>query len=66
MTVAGIGGERLEHYAPALRLLARHRARLPFERAITHRVPLEDVAGALELSQTDAALKVLVAPNGDH
>jgi Zn-dependent alcohol dehydrogenase len=46
-------------------MLARHRDRLPFARAITHRVPLEGVGDALELAQTGAAMKVLVAPNGD-
>ncbi len=65
LTVLGIGGEVLEQYGPSLRLLARHRDRLPFARAITHRVPLEGVADALELSQTGAAMKVLVAPNGE-
>jgi Zn-dependent alcohol dehydrogenase len=54
----------LEQYGPTLRLLTRHQERIPFERAITHRVPLENVAEALELSQTGAAMKVLVAPNG--
>jgi threonine dehydrogenase-like Zn-dependent dehydrogenase len=64
LTVLGIGGEILEQYGPVLTMLARHRERLPFRAAITHRVPLEDVADALELSQTGAAMKVLVAPNG--
>jgi threonine dehydrogenase-like Zn-dependent dehydrogenase len=62
LTVLGIGGERIEHYAPSLRLLAHHRRRIPFERAITHRVPLAGAAAGLELSQTGAAMKVLVAP----
>jgi threonine dehydrogenase-like Zn-dependent dehydrogenase len=64
LTVLGIGGEILEQYGPTLRMLARHQDRLPFRAAITHRVPLEGVAQALELSQTGAAMKVLVAPNG--
>jgi len=66
LTILGIGGEVLEQYGPSLRLLARHRDRLPFARAITHRVGLEGVADALELSQTGAAMKVLVAPNGEN
>jgi L-iditol 2-dehydrogenase len=64
LTVVGIGGEVLGQYGPTLRMLARHRDRLPFHAAVTHRVPLDEVAGALELSQTGAAMKVLVAPNG--
>ena len=45
--------------------MERHRERLPFARAITHRVALEGVAEALELSQTGAAMKILVEPNAE-
>ncbi|HEY6779390.1 MAG TPA: zinc-binding dehydrogenase [Thermoleophilaceae bacterium] len=64
VTILGIGGETLDQYRPALDMLTRHRDRLPFARAITHRVSLDEVGSALELSQTGAAMKVLVAPNG--
>jgi L-iditol 2-dehydrogenase len=64
ITILGIAGETAQQYAPSLRMLARHQDRLPFRQAITHRVPLEDVAEALELAQTGAAMKGLVAPNG--
>jgi L-iditol 2-dehydrogenase len=63
--VIGIGGEALEQYGPSLRMLARYQDRLPFGRAVTHRVGLEEVEQALELAQTGAAMKVLVAPNGE-
>jgi threonine dehydrogenase-like Zn-dependent dehydrogenase len=63
--VIGIGGETLEQYGPSLTMLARHQSRLPFGRAITHRVGLDDVEQALGLAQTGAAMKVLVAPNGE-
>jgi threonine dehydrogenase-like Zn-dependent dehydrogenase len=63
VTIRGIGGEDLAHYAPSLRLLARHPDR--FAPLITHRVGLEEVGEALELAQTGAAMKVLVAPNGE-
>ena len=63
VTIRGIGGEDLAHYAPSLRLLARHSDR--FAPLITHRVGLEEVGDALELAQTGAAMKVLVAPNGE-
>jgi len=62
LTVLGIGGEVLEQYGLSLRLLTRHRDRLPFAGAITHRVGLTGVADALEISQTGAAMKVLVEP----
>lgn len=45
-------------------MLARHQHRLPFARAITHYVGLESIGDSLELAQTGAAMKVLVAPNG--
>src|SRR5689334_4354641 len=64
VAILGIGGEVLPQYAPALRMLARHAGRLPFERAITHAVALDDVGAALETAQTGAAMKMLVAPNG--
>jgi threonine dehydrogenase-like Zn-dependent dehydrogenase len=64
VTIIGVGGETLDQYRPALVMLDRHRDRLPFARAITHRVALEGVGDALELAQTGAAMKVLVAPNG--
>jgi threonine dehydrogenase-like Zn-dependent dehydrogenase len=62
VTILGVGGEDLAHYAPSLRLLERHAAR--FAPLITHRVALPEVGGALELAQTGTAMKVLVAPNG--
>jgi L-iditol 2-dehydrogenase len=64
VSVLGIGGETLEQYGPSLAMLARHQQRLPFARAITHEVGLEQVEDALALAQTGAAMKVLVAPNG--
>ena len=64
VTILGVGGETLDQYRPSLDMLARHRDRLPFARAITHRVGLDEVGAALELAQTGAAMKVLVAPNG--
>jgi L-iditol 2-dehydrogenase len=63
ITILGIGGEDLAHYAPSLRLLERHAPR--FAPLITHRVALPEVGDALELAQTGAAMKVLVAPNGE-
>jgi threonine dehydrogenase-like Zn-dependent dehydrogenase len=62
VTILGVGGEDLAHYAPSLRLLTRHPER--FAPLITHRVALAEVGDALELAQTGAAMKVLVAPNG--
>jgi threonine dehydrogenase-like Zn-dependent dehydrogenase len=63
VTIRGIGGEDLAHYAPSLRMLDRHADR--FAPLITHSVSLEQVGDALELAQTGPAMKVLVAPNGE-
>ena len=60
VTVIGVGGETLPQYAPALRMLERHRDR--FLPLVSHQVGLDDVGEALELAQSPAALKVLVTP----
>ena len=60
VTVIGVGGETLPQYAPALRMLERHRDR--FLPLVSHQVGLDDVGDALELAQSPAALKVLVTP----
>jgi L-iditol 2-dehydrogenase len=62
VTVVGIGGERATTYGPSLELLAMHRASLPVDRIVTHRLPLERAADALELSQRDGAMKVVLDP----
>ena len=64
LTILGIGGEVLSQYGPSLRMLARHRGRLPLDALISDRVALEDVGDALQRAQTGAAAKILVAPNG--
>jgi threonine dehydrogenase-like Zn-dependent dehydrogenase len=64
IAVLGVGGEVLQQYAPALRMLARHGDRLPFARMITHRIALEQVAAMLDEGPAGGAVKVLVAPNG--
>ena len=44
--------------------MAAHLDRLPLRRIVTHRFPLERAQEAVELAQTDAAMKVVLAPNG--
>lgn len=63
VTILGVGGDELRQYSASLRLLTRHRDR--FSSLLTHRVALDEVGDALELAQTGAAMKVLVAPNGE-
>jgi Zn-dependent alcohol dehydrogenase len=60
---AAANSDLLEHaHGPSLRMLARHRDRLPFDALITDRVALDGVGEALERAQTGAATKILVAP----
>ncbi len=60
VAILGVGGEVLEQYGPALRMLARSGDRFPFRRVITHRVGLDGIAHMLEATD---AIKVLVVPN---
>jgi threonine dehydrogenase-like Zn-dependent dehydrogenase len=62
VTVIGIGGELATSYAPSLELLARNRDRLPLDRIVTHRLPLEDARDGLEVAQRDGAMKVVLDP----
>ena len=49
---------------PSMRLMAANLQQLPLERIVTHRMPLSRAQEAVELAQTDAAMKVVIAPNG--
>jgi L-iditol 2-dehydrogenase len=65
VSVVGVGGEITSAYLPSMRLLARNMERLPLQSVITHHFPLARTAEAVQLAQTDAAMKVLIAPNSD-
>jgi threonine dehydrogenase-like Zn-dependent dehydrogenase len=45
-----------------MNLLARNLDRFPLTEIITHRMPLERAAEAVELAQKDGAMKVLMDP----
>jgi threonine dehydrogenase-like Zn-dependent dehydrogenase len=62
--VLGIGGEASTSYAPTMEVLACNLEWLPMERMVTHRFPVEQAAEAIEVSQGDGAMKVLLAPRG--
>ena len=62
VTVIGVGGEQATAYASSMELLARNHDRLPLDRIVTHRLALEDARDALELSQQDGAMKVVLDP----
>ena len=62
VSIIGIGGETAGAYPASMRLLAANLGRLPFERIVSHRFPIERAQEAVELAQTDAAMKVVIAP----
>ena len=62
VSVIGVGGETATSYLPAMNLLARNLDRLPLTEIITHRMPLERATEAVELSQRDGTMKVLMDP----
>jgi L-iditol 2-dehydrogenase len=62
LSVLGIGGETAPSYLPAMRLLAQNLERFPLMDIITHRMPLERASEAVELSQRDGTMKVLIGP----
>jgi L-iditol 2-dehydrogenase len=64
VTVLGIGGELATAYVPSMRLLEAHLDRLPLREVVTHRLPLHEAQRAVELAQTNDAMKVVIAPNG--
>ncbi len=66
VSIIGIGGETATSYLPAMRLMAANLDRLPFDRIVSHRLPLERVQEGVELAQTEAAMKVIIAPRADE
>jgi threonine dehydrogenase-like Zn-dependent dehydrogenase len=62
VAVLGIGGETAESYVPAMELLTRNLDRLPLEKFVSHRLPLEEAERAVELAQRDEAMKVVLSP----
>src|SRR5262252_549588 len=64
VSVIGVGGETSTSYLPSMRLMAANLERLPLDRIVSHRMPLNRAQEAIELAQTDAAMKVVMAPHG--
>jgi threonine dehydrogenase-like Zn-dependent dehydrogenase len=62
LRVLGVGGETATSYLPSMQLMARNLDRLPFDRIVTHRFGLDRAQEALEVSQRDGAMKVLIDP----
>lgn len=65
VSIIGIGGETATSYLPAMRLMAANLDRLPFDHIVSHRLPLDRVQEGVELAQTEAAMKVVIAPHGE-
>jgi L-iditol 2-dehydrogenase len=61
VNVLGVGGETAESYRPAMELLVRNMDRLPLDQLVTHKMALEDAQSALEIAQSDGAMKVVLS-----
>jgi len=64
VTVIGVGGETTASYMPAMRLMAANLKTMPFDEFVSHRFGLDQAQHAVELAQTNDAMKVVIAPNG--
>jgi len=62
VSVIGVGGETATSYVPAMNMLVRNLDRLPLSEIVTHRMPLERATEAVELSQHEGTMKVLMDP----
>ncbi len=62
VTVLGIGGETAEAYVPAMQLMAKNLDRLPLDRVVSDRLPLEEAQRGIELAQREEAMKVVLTP----
>jgi len=60
LTVVGAFGSRIQHCREAMALIAS--GRLPFERLITHRVPLESIEQGFQLAREGTSLRVVITP----
>lgn len=63
LTIVGVAGEDARVYDRTLAMLAAHRERIPFHRAVTHAFPLTEVEVAMRTALGgDTAMKVVVEP----
>jgi threonine dehydrogenase-like Zn-dependent dehydrogenase len=64
VSIIGIGGETATSYLAGMRLMAANLDRLPFDRIVTHRMPLDRAEEAMAIARDGASMKVVFAPNG--
>ncbi len=63
LTIIGVAGEDSRVYDRTLDMLDRHQHEVPFERAVTHRFPLEEAETAMHTALgAGDAMKVLIGP----
>src|SRR5581483_10924197 len=62
VAVFGVGGEMASAYGPAIDILVANLDRMPLDRIISHRMPLEAGAEALILAESEEATKVIFDP----
>jgi L-iditol 2-dehydrogenase len=66
VTVIGIGGETAQAYEPAMRAMAARLGRYPFDRIVTHRVPLEHAEHGVVTAQRGESMQVVIDPWADE
>jgi threonine dehydrogenase-like Zn-dependent dehydrogenase len=66
VTVIGIGGETAQAYEPAMRAMAARLGRYPFDRIVTHKVPLEDAEQGVITAQRGDSMQVVIDPWADE
>ena len=64
VSIIGIGGETATSYLAGMRLMAANLDRLPFDRIVTYRMPLDRAEEAMAIAQDGRSMKVVFAPNG--
>jgi L-iditol 2-dehydrogenase len=63
ITIMGVAGEDARIYDSTLRMLADRHHTVPFERAVTHRFPIERADEAMQTALgADGAMKVVIVP----
>ena len=66
VAVIGVGGETTASYLPSMRMMAANLKHMPFEEFFSQKFGLEQAQRAVELAQTNDAMKVVIAPNGSN
>jgi threonine dehydrogenase-like Zn-dependent dehydrogenase len=62
VTIYGSNGYGPNGYNVAIKVLESYWKQVPFERVVTHRFPLDQVANAVEVAREQSCVKAVVVP----